>query len=212
MIPLLLNLTGRLCVVVGGGSVGRRKATTLLEGGAHVRLIAREDRPQQETSAALEWLTQSYRSEHLDGATLVVAAADPEVNRQVVADAKARGVWVNAADDPESGDFFMPAVVRRGDFVIAVGTGGNAPALACDIRQRLEEQFDESFGIWVALLAELRPLILARIAEPQQRRLMLEWLCRWDWLECLRRQNADEVRSAMLAEIQALAGNRDHPL
>jgi precorrin-2 dehydrogenase/sirohydrochlorin ferrochelatase len=205
MFPLFLNLTNRLCVVIGGGSVGQRKMSALLESGAKVRLVCLENRPVDLASPRLEWLRHSYRAEHFDGATLVFAAATPEVNRQVVQDARDRGIWANAADDPGQGDFFVPAMLRRGNFVVAVGTGGAAPALAQAVRNSLEGQFDDAFGKWVALLSELRPLVLNTVADPEQRRTLLAQCCEWHWLERLRREELDAVHAAMVAEIKAAA-------
>jgi precorrin-2 dehydrogenase/sirohydrochlorin ferrochelatase len=202
MFPVMLNLRGRLGVVVGGGKVGRRKADALLDAGASVRLVCL-DLPPPTLRAGLAWHTAPYRPEHLDGAALVFAAATAPVNRQVVADARARGLWVNSATDPDGGDFFLPATVRRGDFVLAVATGGAAPGLAAEVRRRLEEQFDDVFGAWVALLGELRPMILAEIADPDRRRDLFEKLSQWDWLERLRREGPGTVRAAMLAEVRA---------
>lgn len=203
MLPLFLDLTDRLVVVIGGGPVGRRKTAAVRAAGGRVRLICLEPRPLEMNDPLLDWRTEAYRPEHLDGAALVFAAGPVELNARIVADARARGVWVNAASQPEEGDFFLPATVRRGDFVLAVSTGGAAPILTQLVRDRLEQEFDEAFGQWVALLAELRPLVMERIAEAEQRRMALTGLCQWQWLERLRRDGADAVRAAMRAEIEA---------
>lgn len=192
-------------MVVGGGAVGRRKATALLEGGARVRVVCLEASPTDLHSSELEWRTEPYRADHLAGAALVFAAATAAVNRCVSADAHQRGLWVNVADDPHGSDFFMPAVLRRGAFTVAVGTGGAAPALAQEVRNLLDTQFDDAFGQWVSLLAELRPLVLAQVTECEVRRALFERWCRGEWLERLRREGAGEVRKALLAEVRALA-------
>jgi precorrin-2 dehydrogenase/sirohydrochlorin ferrochelatase len=209
MFPLFLNLRDRLCVVVGGGAVGRRKATALLNAEARVRLVCLEARPPEEEATSLEWLTEAYRTEHLNGAALVFAAAKPSLNRQVVTDCRSHGVWVNSADESEDGDFFLPATVRRGDFVVAVSTGGAAPTLAGKVRARLERQFDEAFGRWVALLAELRPVVLAKVPDPEQRRRLLQRLSHSSWLRRLREHGEQAARAAMWAEVQAVAPGSD---
>src|SRR5207248_2335804 len=158
-----------------------------------------------EPSPHLDWLTEPYRREHLDGAALVFAAATPEVNRAVVAEAHARRVWVNSATDPESGDFFTPAIVRRGNLTLALSTSGKAPALTRALRQRLERQFDDAFGLWVALLAELRPLLLAQVSDPVRRQQAWERLCEETWPDRLRRDGAENVRQAMTSEVLRLA-------
>ena len=212
MFPLFLRLTDCLVVVIGGGAVGRRKAAAVLDAGARVRLVCLEARPAGETHAALDWRTEPYAAAHLDGAALVFAAATPEVNTRVVADARARGLWVNSGTDSIDGDFYVPAVVRRGEFVVAVGTGGAAPALAAEVRRQLEEQFDDSFGLWVALLAEMRPLVLECVNDEERRRMLFARWARWEWLERLRRDGDEAVRAAMLQELRDRGGAAASPL
>jgi len=212
MYALFLEMSGRLAVVVGGGRVGRRKASALLEAGARVRLVCLEARPADETSPHLDWITDPYRPEHLNGAALVFAAASEEVNRAIVADARDRGLWVNSATEPQAGDFFTPAIVQRGDLTLALSTGGKAPALTRVLRQRLASQFDEAFALLVDLLAELRPLLLARLRDPARRRQAWERLCDEDWLARLRRDGAEKVRAAMTSEVLRLADDSSSPL
>jgi precorrin-2 dehydrogenase/sirohydrochlorin ferrochelatase len=206
MFPLFLNLTGRLAVVIGGGPVGRRKASAVLASGGRVRLVCLQPRPAEVNDPRLDWLTEPYTAAQLDGASLVFAAGPEDLNAQVVADARQRGVWVNAASDPDQGDFFLPATIRRGDFVLAIGTGGAAPILTQIIRERLEAEYDETFGVWVELLAELRRLVREHIPEADRRRDLLTKLCQWEWLDRLRREGRDAVRTAMRAEIEKVAG------
>jgi precorrin-2 dehydrogenase/sirohydrochlorin ferrochelatase len=200
--PVFLNLADRLTVVVGGGPVGRRKAEALLTAGARVRLVCLEEQPPALRHPQLDWRREEYGAAHLDGAALVFAAGPPELNARVAEDARARGLWVCSASDPGAGDFILPATVRRGDFVLAVGTGGSAPALARTVRQRLEAEFDHAFTAWVGLLAQLRPRVL-RIANPERRRALFARLSAWEWLEQLRRDGPEPVRAAMHAEIEA---------
>src|SRR3954469_2797523 len=137
---------GRLAVVVGGGSVGRRKMQLLRSAGATVRVVCLEARP--DGVEGVEWLTEAYESRHLDGVSLAFAAATREVNARVVADAKGRGVWVCDAVAPEHGDFVTPALVRRGDVTVAVSTG--VPALTKHLRQRIESEIGPEYATWAA--------------------------------------------------------------
>ena len=203
MLPLFLNVENRLCVVVGGGPVGQRKARALLDAGAKVRLICLEKAPM--SAERLNWVTEPYQSQHLDSACLVVAAATPAVNARVIADARERGLLVNSAYDPAAGDFYFPSVVRRGEFVLAIGTMGAAPALSRRVRERLETDFDEAFGTWVRLLGEMRPEILFAVPDASLRHAIFTRLSDWDWLERLRREDESTVREAMRAEAHRVA-------
>ena len=118
-----------------------------------------------------------------------------------MADAKAAGIWVNAASDPEQGDFTLPAVVRRGGLTVAVGTGGASPGLARRIREKLEAEFDESFAAWVALLDEARAEVLVAVPDPARRRELLDGFADWAWLARLRAEGADAVRAAIRAAV-----------
>jgi siroheme synthase-like protein len=153
-------MTGRRCLVIGGGAVAERKIASLLEVGAKVTVIS-----PAVTKAIFAWSKDSsiqlkgrcHRSGDLAGYQLVfVATDDADVNDRVYQDGRSLGVWVNAADDPARCDFILPSVLRRGELAVAVSTGGASPAVARAIREELEGYFTEDFAQLVQVAAEVR--------------------------------------------------------
>ena len=135
--PLFLNLRGRRVLLVGCGKVGRRKLVKLLAAGALVTVVD----PVAHPSTDADWLMDEFREAQLEGMELAFACAAPDVNRRVVAECRRRGIWVNAASEPETGDFILPAVFEFDGLQIAVSTGGADPARARDVKEKLERFF-----------------------------------------------------------------------
>jgi precorrin-2 dehydrogenase/sirohydrochlorin ferrochelatase len=155
--PIILDLHGRLAVVVGGGAVGRRKVTGLLAAGACVRLISREPVPPACWIQPIEFHLRPFHPADLDGAVLAFAATGiAEVDQTVLDAARERGIPANLAADPASGDFTLPAVLRHGDLLIAVATGGQAPAMAKIVRDRIAASLGPEWGLAIEIAARLR--------------------------------------------------------
>ncbi|HUL78359.1 MAG TPA: bifunctional precorrin-2 dehydrogenase/sirohydrochlorin ferrochelatase [Vicinamibacteria bacterium] len=155
LFPAFLRLAGRRVLVVGGGKVAEAKLRGLIETGARLTVVAPEVRDAI-ASLPVQVLRRPFRSEDADGAWLVVAAAPPDVNREVFAAGETRGVFVNAVDDPVHGSAYTGGVLRRGGVTIAVSTEGRAPALAGLLREALEAVIPEEVAAWVAAGAALR--------------------------------------------------------
>lgn len=158
--PIFLELTGRACAVIGGGAVAERKIEGLLAVGAPLTVIAPALTPRLEELARegrIRHRAREYEPGDLAGYQLVfVATDDGGVNAAVAREGRERGVWVNAADDPAHCDFILPAIVRRGDLVVAVATGGKSPALSRAIREELETYFTEDYAVLAEVAAEVR--------------------------------------------------------
>jgi precorrin-2 dehydrogenase / sirohydrochlorin ferrochelatase len=159
--PILLNLEGELCTIVGGGHVARRKIEHLLEAGARVRVVS--PRPHAEIlrwarAGSITLERRVYDEEAIDPESrLVFACTDnAAVNRRVLARAKAMKIPANCVDDPASGDFHVPSMVRRGSLLLTVSTGGKAPGLSREICHRLQQQFGPAWGDFTDLLGRLR--------------------------------------------------------
>ncbi|HEY8853410.1 MAG TPA: bifunctional precorrin-2 dehydrogenase/sirohydrochlorin ferrochelatase [Gemmatimonadaceae bacterium] len=166
--PIALHGERLTAVVIGGGSVGTRKALALLEAGAQVRVVSPEvtsDLADAERARRLSIVRESYRAGQLDEATLVIAATDSrEVNAQVALDAHSRGKLVNITDFPDEGNFHTMALHRSGDVTIAVSAGG-VPGAAARIRDAIAERFDARYGRAVSALRGLRSRLIAGGAE-----------------------------------------------
>jgi siroheme synthase-like protein len=162
--PIALHGERLSAVVIGGGSVGTRKALALVEAGAQVRIVSPEitsGLEDAERARRLTVLRESYRAEQLDGATLVIAATDSrEVNAQIAVDAHSRGRLVNITDFPDEGNFHTMALHRSGDVTIAVSAGG-VPGAAARIRDAIAERFDARYGRAISALRGLRSRLIA---------------------------------------------------
>jgi precorrin-2 dehydrogenase/sirohydrochlorin ferrochelatase len=158
--PAILLLEGRLAVVIGGGQVAQRKVRTLLDAGAKVRVVADDVTKGIRGHAdrgEIELVERRYERGDLAGSAAVVAATDDEeVNRTVFSEATDAGIPVNVVDNVSLCTFIAPSIVRRGDLVLAISTGGNAPALAVRIRERMEKEFGEEYARFLRLMGELR--------------------------------------------------------
>ena len=157
--PVSLDVTGRACLVVGGGRVAARKARTLLECGALVTVIAPSLAPEMEELAgrlhAVE--RRAYATGDAPQFRLVVTATGrPDVDGAVHDDAEVAGVWVNSADDRAHSSFILPAVHRDGAVTVAVSTGGRSPAFASWLRDLLAAECGEHAGALAALIGEAR--------------------------------------------------------
>jgi precorrin-2 dehydrogenase len=174
--PILVDVDGRMVVVVGGGHVAERRARELLAAGGVVRVVSPEVGTGLAELAAKGELTvepRPYRQGDLEGAALAVAATDdPAVNRRVASDGRDAGVLVNRADAPEAGGFSVPAVLRRGDLTVAVATAGRAPGLAGAVRRRLEGDFGPEWADLVDLLAAERASLPGAADEAAWRELL----------------------------------------
>jgi precorrin-2 dehydrogenase/sirohydrochlorin ferrochelatase len=170
----LIGLQSQQAVVVGGGHVAARKVEGLLYAEAQVRVISPQLVPELQSlvdTGAITLTQRSYQDDDLEGAFLVIAATDDaSVNQAVWAEAKGRGCLINVVDDPEHSTFILPAVLQRGEMSVAVSTGGSSPALARRLRENLEETIGPEYEILTALLAELRPELLAEHPPGEARR------------------------------------------
>ena len=158
--PVSLNVSGKRCVVVGGGQVALRKVRALLECGANVEVISPEFCSELVELAEDRRISVSYRQYQLGdlkNAFIAIAATDnSDINRKVVKEAQSNAILVNIADDAENSNFILPSYLRRGDVAIAVSTAGRSPALARKIRTRLEEVFGDEYASLALLVDEVR--------------------------------------------------------
>lgn len=193
-IPIYLELSNRRAVVIGAGAVAARKVQTLQEAGARVTVIAEHVKPSLEEAFQLpqvELILSGYQKEYLVGATLAIAATnDMPLNRQIFNDCQELEVLCNVVDQPELCDFYTPAIVKRGDLQIAIGTDGNCPAYAGHIRRKLEDVFTELHGDFVGHLEKKRIHILQEIDNANLRKSVLGQLASDESFEIFKQEGS----------------------
>jgi precorrin-2 dehydrogenase / sirohydrochlorin ferrochelatase len=173
-----LRVTGRRCLVVGGGDVGLEKVEGLLACGAAVTLVCPTAHPSLVALAgegSIVWLERAYAPSDLEGSFLVIAAtSDSEVNIAVHEHAEARAMLVNVVDVPPLCNFILPAVVRSGPLAIAISTAGASPALAKRMKREIAAEFGEEYARLAVLLNDARGWAKATLPTFQDRKEFFE--------------------------------------
>jgi len=169
--PLCLDIRDSPCLVVGGGAVALAKARSLHRAGARLIVVAPDRDKGFDALEGLVVRSRAFEPADAAGMRLAMAATDvPEVNRAVAAACADHGVWCCVADQPETGDFIVPASIERGALMVMVASSGAAPAFTRRLRRELEAWLPEDLADYVAFLGEARTQAQARLTDPAARK------------------------------------------
>ncbi|CAN5485092.1 hypothetical protein BH20ACT15_BH20ACT15_11290 [soil metagenome] len=207
-----LRLSGRRCVVVGGGDIGLEKVEGLLACGGDVTLVAPEAVDALADLAAegsVAWERRAYEPADLEGTFIVIAAtSDTDVNIGVYEDAERRAMLVNIVDVPPLCNFILPAIVRQGSMAIAISTQGASPALAKRMKREIDDQFGEAYAELAVILNEVRGWAKGTLPTYDDRKDFFEGIVNGDPdpIELIRSGRTDEVRKLIEAAKERHAG------
>jgi precorrin-2 dehydrogenase / sirohydrochlorin ferrochelatase len=179
-----LKLTGRRCLVVGGGEIGLEKVEGLLACDADVVLVAPEANDALRTLAAegsITWHERRYEPTDLEGTFMAIAATDSsEVNIGIYEDAERRAMLVNVVDVPPLCNFILPAIVRTGPLAIAISTAGASPALAKRMKREISDLFGEHYARLAVMLNDARGWAKGTLPTYQDRKAFFEGIVNGD--------------------------------
>ncbi|WP_409299924.1 bifunctional precorrin-2 dehydrogenase/sirohydrochlorin ferrochelatase [Peribacillus sp. SCS-155] len=202
MYPVMLDLSGKLCVIIGGGRIAFRRIGALLEAGAQVRVVSPklcEEISELSDDNKVTVLRKVAEKEDYKDAFLIIAASDStQVNREVQENSGEHQL-VNVASDHELGNFHIPAVAARGKLVIGISTSGASPHLAKKIKDRLLNEYDESYEEYLEFLSEERKIINRSALDPSLKTKLLSELTDEKYKEIrIERMNFDNRLQSML--------------
>jgi siroheme synthase-like protein len=206
-----LKLSGRKCLVVGGGDIGLEKVEGLLACDGDVTLVAPDAiEPLQAlaTEGSITWERRAYEPTDLEGTFMVIAATDDsEINIGIYEDAEKRAMLVNVVDVPPLCNFILPAIIRTGPLAIAISTAGASPALAKRIRNEIADEYGEPYAKLAIMLNEVRGWAKGTLPTYQDRKAFFESIVNGepDPIELLRRGDEGAVRDLIEAARRSAA-------
>lgn len=178
-LPINVQLSGRNCLIVGGGDVAARKLKHLLQAKGRVSLLSYEFNDE------IRALAQSHPISLIEGAfsatslhnidLVIVATEDVAMSRQVSLAARKNNIWVNVVDNLELSTFIMPAIIDRSPLVISISSSGISPVLARKIREKIECLLPKSLGKLLNKLKTIRPDMQTKLLSMKERRSFAEW-------------------------------------
>ena len=167
--PLCINLEDKHFLVVGYGRIAKRKLKAISEFTSNIKIITK-DLAEEELGKGIEIVNKCFDEKDLEGMDFVITATGSrEQDEAIVAACKSRGIPVNAADDREECDFFLPGIIKRGDLVVSVSTSGKSPAYSRHLREQIEDVIPDNIEKVLDILGELRKTLPSKV-EPQVER------------------------------------------
>lgn len=206
-LPLFFDLRGRVCLLVGGGTIALRKARLLRNAGAIIRVVAPE--VGEELSSLVsesggEWIESVYSPQHLADVVMVISATDLEsVNRQVADDCRQRQIPVNVVDNPQLCSVIMPAIIDRSPLIIGVTSGGEAPVMARMVRSLLESTIPAAYGQLAMLASRFRERVKERFSDGDQRRRFWEKTLSGPVKELVLAGNIDAAERSLVEQLNS---------
>ena len=178
--PVLLDLKGKKCLVIGGGKVAERKVRVLIDARAKVTVVSPKityTLSQMADMKKIYYIKDHFKENHLEETFLAIGATNkPKINHRIFQAAAKVNTLVNIVDSPEECNFILPSTVSQGDLQISISTGGKSPALAKKIREQLEIQYGRSYRDFLLLMGELRGKVLSHYSDTDYRNKIFEAL------------------------------------
>lgn len=198
LFPAFLDLSSQACLVIGGGIVAERKIKALLSSEAVIHVVSPDLTSflmNLVEQGRIIYYARKFLPEDIEEKFLVISAAgDKEVNNYLNGVYLNKGFLLNIVDEPDKGNFFVPAVVKRGNLQLAISTSGASPLLARRIRERLEKDFGSEYERFLDILSETRKEVLSCVPEPEKRQKIFQELIDSDILELLRTGDEEKVK------------------
>lgn len=195
--PINLNVEDKKCFVIGGGKIALEKISGLIEANAKIFVIAPKVCAEVEElfqNGKINLIREKYSSEKIsDGVILIAATNNFELNQKILSDGREKNFLVNIVDSFD-GDFTVPSRIRRGDFLLAISTGGKSPGFSRFVRQMLEKDFDENFAQGVEIISKYRAEI-KKILPTFEERINF-------WREVLTEKVWEMLKSGKISEIE----------
>lgn len=199
--PVNLDIRNQNCLVVGGGTVGKRKILTLVECGALVTVVSPKISDEIRALSKDHHIAlreRNYRPSDLRGMFLVIGATDnEEVNRRVSKDAASARIPCNIVDRPEKCTFVLPSIIKQGDLVIAISTGGKSPAFAKRLRQKLSKDFGPEYGRFLDIMGGVRQKLLQKEKSLGAHKHTFEQLIDEGLLELAKQNNGKQINDLL---------------
>ena len=187
--PLCINLEDKRFLVVGYGRIAKRKLKAISEFTSNIKIITKE-LTEEELGKGIEIVNKCFDEKDLEGVDFVITATgNREQDEAVVASCKAKGIPVNAADDRDECDFFLPGIIKRGDLVVSVSTSGKSPAYSKHLREQIEDIIPENIEKMLDIMGELRKSLPSKVESQKERSLVYNYVMH----ALLRLDNFDEI-------------------